>query len=91
MAKKSKTDKKPAPKKSTGKEDPGYKVLDHRCTIATDPYHYQVELRCKVLGWVVLKPDTAAKFTSLVALLSAGIQVYYYPAMARVAIYSHEP
>jgi hypothetical protein len=91
MAKKSTTNKKTGPKKRTRKEDRGYKVLNHRCTIATDPYLYQVELLCNELGWVVLKPNGAAKFTALVSLLTSGMKVHYWPAMSRVGINSQEP
>jgi hypothetical protein len=91
MAKKSTTKKKTAPKKSNRKEDRSYKVLSHRSTIGTDPYSYQVVLLCEVLGKVVLTPKSPAKFTALVALLTAGIQVYYWPAMSKVGINSKEP
>jgi hypothetical protein len=91
MATERKSRKKPEPAKGTRKEDRSHAVLHHRCTIATDPYVYQVELLCKELGWVVLKPKSAAKFTALVALLSAGIEVRYWPYMARVGINSQEP
>jgi hypothetical protein len=50
-----------------------------------------VELLCNELGWVVLKPNGAAKFTALVALLTSGMKVHYWPAMSRVGINSQEP
>jgi len=91
MATKRTIKKKPVPAKPTKKEDRSHVVLYHRCTIATDPYVYQVELLCKELGWVVLKPKSAAKFTALVALLTAGMKVRYWPSMSRVGTNSEEP
>lgn len=86
-----KTKKAPA---RTGKkqQDPGFPVLHHRCTVNTEHWKYQVILTCKdLLAPVVLVPGSAAKFTALMALLTSGHTVYYWPAGGKVGIHTAQP
>ena len=72
---------------TTTNEDAGYRVLSHQCTVNTEIGWYQVVLICATLKRkVVLESGDAERFTALVALLTSGHPVYYYPAGGKVGI-----
>lgn len=71
--------------------DKGYQVMNHRCTVNTAKWLYQVVLYCKDLkDPVVVEPKSAAKFTAVTALLNSGQTVYYWPVERKVGINTTE-
>jgi hypothetical protein len=84
------------PKKVTARkggpnDDESFPVLHHISTVNTERWKYQVVLHVEGLpDLVTLTPPSAARFTALVALLTSGHAVRYWPAGGKVGIHTAE-